>query len=514
VFSLLPIDVDGSAVFRYHSFMKHAVIINAMTDYSPHGSIDHRESLLLKATHLAQKKDIYLIATASLFRSLGNVARGFGRITVQNNAAAHVLGEMLKTLKGYDEFLYFYIDTPLLDLDIAREMLTLHRKEIVEYTYGDGFPVGVVPEVLNVELLPKLISLLGEDTATLKRDSVFTILQKQINSFDIETYFSQRDLTLRRIELTLGPERNRVVTERVIEKAGVECSFERFCALVDEEPLILRSLPAYVEVEITNRINRPCLYAPNDLLKRKQGDMGFEEFEDILEEIMSFTDDLHLSLSYLGEPLLHPSFRPLVERVVSRKGVKLIIESDGFLFTPEYSDWAAELQCDRLHFIFEVDAVDQETYRSIRGGDLRRVERNIRYLLSKQIGRVYVQMVRMDCNEGEMLQFYDQWQEEGAQVIIQKYNSFLDLLPPQSSSDLRPLDRQPCWHLQRDLVVFHDGSVPRCKQDINAEFLLGTLRKDEIRTIWEGNAQTYLEHCSGTYDCHCTICDEYYTFNF
>jgi spiro-SPASM protein len=494
--------------------MNHAVIINALTDYFPRGSIDHRKSLLLKATRLAQRKDIYIIATASLLRSLGNTIRGFGKITVQNPAAAHVLVEMHKTLKGYGEFLYFYIDTPLLDVDIAREMLSLHQNEIVEYTYGEGFPVGVVPEVLNVELLPKLISILGEDSSALKRDSIFTILQKQINSFDIETYFSHRDLALRRIELTLTPERNRVVTERVIEKEGVECSFERFCALVDEEPLILRSLPAYVEVEITNRVNHPCLYLPHDHLKRKQGDMGFEEFEDILDRIMSFTDDLHLSLSYLGEPLLHASFRPLVERTLGRKGVQLIIESDGFLFTPEYSDWAAELQSDRLHFIFDVDAVNQETYRSIRGGDLRRVERNIRYLLSKQIGRVYVQMVRMDCNEGEMLQFYDQWEKEGAQVIIQKYNTFLDLLPPQSSSDLRPLDRQPCWHLQRDLVVFHDGSVPRCKQDINAEFILGNLCRNELRKVWEGNAHTYLEHCSGSYDRYCTICDEYYTFNF
>ena len=494
--------------------MSHAVVINALTDYSPHGSVDYRKSLLLKATRLAQKKDIYIIATQALHRSLAGLTGGLGKITVNNRSAAHVIAQMHKALQGYDECLYIYIDTPLIDTEVAQKMLSLHRDEIVEYTYGEGFPVGVSPEVLNVDLLPKLVSLVGEDDSELERNSIFTILQKQINSFDIETYFSTRDLTLRRIALTLSPERNRLVTERVIEKEGADCSFERFCTLVEEEPLILRTRPAYVEVEITNRFNRTCVYLPHDHLKRKQGDMALEQFEDVLDRILSFSDDLYLSFSYLGEPLLHPSFRSLVERTIDRKGVQLIVESDGYLFTPEYSDWAAELHSDALHFIFDVDAVNQETYESIRGGDLRRVERNIRYLLAKQKGRVYVQMVRMDSNEGEMLQFYDQWEKDGAQVIVQKYNRYLDLLPPLSGSDLRPLERQPCWHVQRDLVVFHDGSVPRCKQDINAEFLLGNVFKDELRGIWDGNTRTYLEHCKGTYDRYCTICDEYYTFNF
>jgi spiro-SPASM protein len=123
-------------------------------------------------------------------------------------------------------------------------------------------------------------------------------------------------------------------------------------------------------------------------------------------------------------------------------------------------------------------------------------------------------MVRMDDNENEMLAFYDRWEADGAQIIIQKYNSYCGLLPARSHADLRPLDRQPCWHLMRDLVVLNNGDVPRCKQDINASFLLGNIHNLSVEEIWRGNERVYLDHCKGTYDALCETCDEYYTFNF
>ena len=343
---------------------------------------------------------------------------------------------------------------------------------------------------------------------------MFNSLQKEINSFDIETFFSKRDLKLKRIELTLFPKRYRVITERVIERAGTECSYERFCELVDEEPGILRSLPSFIEIEVTNRTNQPCSYRPNESLSRGRGDMGINTYRRCVDELSSFTDHYYVVFSSLGEPMLHPDIRTLVEYTLGKSGVDIIIESDGHLFTPDFSDFLASLKSSRVHVIFDVDAVQEETYTKLHGGNLRRVERNIRYLLSKHPDNVYVQMVRMDENEEEMLSFYDQWESDGAQVIIQKYNTYCGTLPERSHADLRPLLRHPCWHLMRDLVVFHNGDVPRCKQDINGQYSLGNIQKQAIQEIWQGNEALYLQHCAATYDTFCDGCDEYYTFNF
>jgi radical SAM protein with 4Fe4S-binding SPASM domain len=66
----------------------------------------------------------------------------------------------------------------------------------------------------------------------------------------------------------------------------------------------------------------------------------------------------------------------------------------------------------------------------------------------------------------------------------------------------------------RDLVVLHNGDVVRCKQDIDAAFLLGNVNKLSIEEIWQGNETVYLDHVAGSYDGICENCDEYYTFNF
>ncbi len=498
--------------------MSHAVVINALLEQAQWSAVSENmkyvEHLFHTAEELAPRKDIHIVADKEKLADLGSLTGGLKKIPVENRNAAQALRKVHSTIRGYEDCIYFFIDTPLIDAGIARAMLELHGEEMAEYTYGEGFPLGVTPEVMRVDLIPKIVSLLKSDENELERDTLFSALQKEINSFDVETYFAPRDMKLRRIELTLSPKRNRLVTERVIQREGARCTYEQFCRLVDREPGILRSLPSFVEIEITNRVNGPCTYLPHRALKRDMGDMDFETYKQVLDSLHSFAEEFHVSLSYLGEPMLHGKIRQFIEYTLDKPGVQIILESDGYLFTPEFADYVNGLNCDNLHIIFDVDAVQEKTYKNIREGDLRRVERNVRYLLSKGMDNVYAQMVRMDLNEGEMLQFYDQWEKDGAGVIIQKYNSYLGALPERSRADLRPLDRQPCWHLMRDLIVLHNGDVPRCRQDINVRFPLGNLANDPVEDVWMGNEKYYLDHCSGSYDEDCSICDEYYTFNF
>jgi spiro-SPASM protein len=498
--------------------MKYAVLINALLSPAQmKGVLEHMElveSLLGKAVKLGPAEDVHVVADAETFSTLGNLVKDHRKITVKNRKASAVLSDIYKALRDYECCIYFFIDTPLIDVNICTSMLDLHRNEIVEYTFGEGYPVGVAPEILNVDLLPKLISLLGREEDELKRDTVFSCLQKEINSFDIETHFAEQDMKLKRIELALSPRRYSIITERVIERAGIECSYDQFCRLVGREPGILRSLPSFVEIEVTNRTNGPCPYQPHDRLDRERGDMDIQTYGRCLDQFSSFTDHYYIAFSNMGEPLLNPHIRTMIEYTLDRPDVHLLFESDGHLFTPDFTDYVTSLHSDRISFVFDVDAVQDETYRSVHGGNLKRVERNIRYLLSKSPENVYVQMVRMDDNENEMLAFYDRWEADGARIIIQKYNNFCGLLPTRSHADLRPLDRQPCWHLMRDLVVLNNGDVPRCKQDINASFPLGNIRDLPVDDIWLGNEQVYLDHCKGIYDELCETCDEYYTFNF
>ena len=75
----------------------------------------------------------------------------------------------------------------------------------------------------------------------------------------------------------------------------------------------------------------------------------------------------------------------------------------------------------------------------------------------------------MKINETEPFldRFYDFWEKYKIPIILQKQNTYLGKIQDRNYSDLTPLERTPCWHLQRDLVVLVDGSVPLCREDIS-----------------------------------------------
>jgi spiro-SPASM protein len=498
--------------------MKNAIVLNTLVagnrwQEKIHG-IDPVGELVNKLKSLVKAGDIFVVALKDGVTPLPSSLESLNKILLNDLKAKSVFRQIYSSLKSYDNVIYSFIDTPLLDTGITKEMLSLHTGEFAEYTYGEGFPLGITPEIIKVDLLPKIASLLEKDNADTGRESIFSGLSKEINSFDIETYFSEEDLKLMRIELTTSSKRNSMLVGHVVKKLGIACKYEQFCKLIAENPAVLRTVPSYVEIEITNRQSGNCVYSPLTKLTRKTGSMVLSDFKNVIDKLKNFTERCHVALSLWGEPLLHGDINKIIEYSVKDKSTDLILETDGICFDPSFSEFAADLNAENLHIIFEVDAVEPGTYEKIRGGDLNKVERNIRYLLSKGVPNIYVQMVRIEENENEMLKFFDMWEKEGAKPIIQKYNSYAGILPDLIKYDLSPLERMPCWHVQRDMVVLHDGSVPRCKQDINCLFPLGNLLQEDISDVWGRGEHLYLEHCNKNYDELCTKCDEYYTFNF
>lgn len=498
--------------------MKTALILNTLLKsqkWLEHiSSLDPVKELLKKVNRLVKSSDIFLVVDDNGLKEVRGRFKGCKIIRVDDWKLSAVFREIHEVCRTYEDAIYLYIDAPLIDVEITQRMLDLHQQEYAEYTYGEGFPEGVLPEILKVSLFPKLISLLKDDLSKIERNSIFSTLSKEINSFDIETYFSPQDLRLKRIKLFTSIKRNALLVERIVQKKGFGCSFEEFCKLIQKNPSLLRTVPSYVEAEITNETSGRCIYLPISYLKREKGRMDYENFKTAFDKIKRFAEDFYIAFSLLGEPLIHSGIKKFIEYVIADDDVNLILETDGAMFTPDFSDYIQELQASNLHIIFEVDAVRDETYRKIRDGRLDQVERYIRYLLSKTTQNIYVQMVRMDVNEHEMLEFFDIWEKEGAKVIIQKYNSYLNLLPSLSQSDLQPLERMCCWHLLRDMVIFCNGDVPRCKQDINGAFHLGNILQEEVSDIWKKGEIFYLKHCANDYDDYCRICDEYFTFNF
>lgn len=435
-----------------------------------------------------------------------------------------LLRQLQDESEGYDHIFYIWADAPLLDLELSMKMYENHRRFFADYAFADGYPRGLTPQIIKPGALAQLIELSQRHAIDPGRDYLFEVLQKDINAFDLETEVAPVDQRLLRVDLTADSRRNLQQLNRIIGAGGVDASSVQ--AVLQEKPELLRTLPAYVNVQITGGCPQSCSYCPypqigGDILNRRD-EMPLEKWEALLDKISSFCDDAMIGVSAWGEPALHSRIADVVGAVFQRPGLSLTIETSGVGWSvPVLNRIADEYRQkhggdqSRLFWIVSLDSDEREMYSSLRGPQLDEALAAVELLRRLFPGQVYVQAVRMKSNEEQLDQFYQRWKNrEDLQVIVQKYDSFCGFLPERKVTDLSPIERFPCWYLKRDLVVLMDGSVPMCREDLKNEYILGNVFAENIEDVWERGGEYYLQHLKAEYPPLCRKCDEYYTYNF
>ncbi len=427
-----------------------------------------------------------------------------------------LLAALEEQAQGREHLLYFYADCPYLDAGIAAEMIADHLRYFADYSFADGYPYGLAPEILRVETLPALRALAGDEPV--RRDSLFETIRRDINSFDIETRISPDDMRLLRLSLTADNARNALLLRR-LEAAGAAAAGERqLLSLIRASQPALRTLPSFFNIQIVEGCPQNCCYCPYPALRGpalgRRAEMEPADFAAILSQIERFCGDAVVSVSLWGEPSLHSRFVELALDAASRAELQLLIETSGVGWDPVVLHHLSE-RCRRPpQWIVSLDARTPGLYGRLRGSGYEEAHRSVEELRQLFPGRVHVQAVRMQDNEEELQDFYRHWKAALNNVIIQKYSSFAGRLPDRKVTDLSPLKRLPCWHLKRDMAILIDGTVPLCREDVGRVHVLGNALAEPLEEIWGRGAPFYERHLDEDYPDLCRGCDEHYTFNF
>jgi spiro-SPASM protein len=427
-----------------------------------------------------------------------------------------LLDEIGKRAEGSDDIFYFYADCPFLDIEIARRMHANHRRYWADYTFADGYPYGLTPEILRKDTVSRLRGLAGEGEGVPERDTLFSLIRKDINSFDIETEISPADLRMLRVSLTADTERNFLLLSRIVAGGGRDA--EGVCRFLTEQPRSLRTLPAFFPIQIVERCPQACSYCPyprfaGDILS-KTGTMSVESFTTLVKKISAFCGDAVIDVSLWGEPSLHPRILDVVGAVLQEPGLDLVIETSGIGWQPGIFTTIRRSFEKAPTWIVSLDASTRQMYRTLRGEGFEEANRSAEELLRLFPAKAWVQAVRMKENEDDLDVFFKSWKARTENVIIQKYDSFSTMLPDRKVADLSPLKRFPCWHLKRDMAVLIDGTVPLCREDVRVHTPLGNALNEDLGTIWSRAQELYHSHVAGEYPGICARCDEYYTYNF
>ena len=414
-------------------------------------------------------------------------------------------------------------DCPLIDSKLTVRLWELHYRYNAQYTFADGYPEGLAPQLIAAGLPRELHPLVARRASGLLRDSFFEILREDINAFDVETHLSPRDLRMHRVALNCATRRNRNITRTLFNAGGVDA--RTMCDVIPERLDLLRDLPIYFPVQISNHCPQACSYCP---FPQQYGDprlgnnhMDCNLFRQLCEKIVRFAGDAVIGVSLWGEPASHPRAGDIIEAALtaaepdSPDSIRVLVETAGIGWKEGIPESLLDKgRSGQLMWIVSLDSAEPEMYRKLRGEGLEEAEAFARRLIALYKGNCWVQAVRMNENEEHLQGFRDKWVAEGAGVIIQKYNSYASILPERQPSDLSPIIRHPCWHLKRDMPILIDGSVPICREDLSRRELLGNAFTDKLEDIWEAGNPLHLDHVQGKFNGPCAKCDEYYTFNF
>ena len=491
---------------------------------------------------------------------------GFSLVRSGNWMRKQVLETISQISAGCDLVYFAWADCPFLDPVLAGALADRHKRYAAEYSYSDGFPSGFSPELLSPHVAGILCSIDKEEGVPVERDSIFKVIQKDINAFDIETEISPVDLRLHRLLLAADSRRNLLLINRWLQAVkdfptveGAESGAVNIpraaqaAALIEKHPELLRTLPAFYNIQVVEACPQACVFCPWPGTGRSKSTayMEGEKFNSILDNIVDFSSDAVISLSLWGELSLHPQKIGLISMVLEHPSLSLVVETSGIGWkTEELESLAAKasespkrkssLLSSPLSWIVSLDAFNPGRYKEIRGPGHAEASSCARKLLSLFPGDAYVQAVRAKGAEDDIEAFYRYWKEvpeaaspaksTAGHVIIQKYDHFCGKLPKLQASDLSPVKRRPCWHLMREICITLEGTVLLCREDLDAFGGKGqrpNIFSRSLAEIWDDEGEPssfglgsasgkklYLEQSAGIYSNECSDCDEYYTYNF
>lgn len=432
--------------------------------------------------------------------------------------------------------IFSWLDCPFLDASLSVKMHKNHIQYAAEYTFAEGYPYGFTPEIIDSGA-SSIISSLSKDTQKVEgeknitRESIFNIMKGDINSFEIETEISPDDFRLLRLDFSCSTKSNMLACQKLFEMANGEKSALELSKLASNTAGILRTVPSFYNIQIESKYRSKCIYSPYPEALEKTNkvlsEMSFEAFQGLVKQIAEYSENAVISLSLFGEPLFHKDFKLFVLEVLKYQGLSVVIETTGENIQEsdikEIADFANEIKdrtngYDKVMWIVYVDSMTKEKYEQIHFVDGLSKAKDCITLLTKYFpSSTYAQFTRMNQNEDELESFYRFWSDKkspsNGNFIIQKYNDFGGLLPPNKPADLSPLERFPDWHLRRDMVILCDGSVPLYKESM-LDDTIGNVFNDSVESLWRKSDKLMEDQINKKYDEISGKCDEYYTFNF
>ena len=265
---------------------------------------------------------------------------------------------------------------------------------------------------------------------------------------------------------------------------------------------VIAGMPVSVSAELTNHCNLHCpeCASGSETMKRERGFMDVGLFSNVAEELRPYL--YFVNLYFQGEPLMHPQFFLFPGMTGTAYSV---ISTNGHYLNAANSEKLVSSGLKKL--IVSLDGMDQETYSEYRiGGDFHKVISGIRNFAKARDSfrsnvKLDVQFLVNRKNEHQMADAERFAREVGAglkfkSMQVMNKRDIEKWLPSagrfsryvKKNGEFRIKSSLPnrCMRLWFNPVITWDGKVLPCCFDKDAQFVMGDLKTESFRSIWNG----------------------------
>ncbi|PTY39639.1 spiro-SPASM protein [Brachyspira hampsonii] len=419
--------------------------------------------------------------------------------------------------ENYDNIIYIPGNMPLFNADETIKLTKIHEENISYFSYGENYPAGIVPFIIRRTAFEKLFNIIKTKDIKVSENAISNIVFVDPNFFEIEILISEYDMRYYRLYLFADSKRNAILIKKLIAYKD----YNEMVKAIEENPSIRRTLPSFIEIDISNRQNVLNKYLlknqtiKNELSKEEKN-ITLDEFKTIYDKLYNFCGDFHISIGSYYEPLLNKDIFDILEYSTRNKNVQVYLETNALLLDSVNAKRLLSMQSERsnLNVIIHLDAVEEDVYNIIYdSGDIKTIMSNIDYYLLREPKNTYLQITKQKDNFDYLASYYKYFDKYKIDIIMQKYYNYRGIIDDNRVGDMAPLINVGCWHLAKDLFIDSYGDIYICRFDINKEKKIASIYEENLEDIWKKLENYFLDNVSKKLD-FCNNCDEWYLYNF
>lgn len=258
----------------------------------------------------------------------------------------------------------------------------------------------------------------------------------------------------------------------------------------------LVTYPRFFQIETVALCNARCIMCPIKEVERENKIMEQALFEKIVKDLAQQVQLVRkITIQLDGEPLLDKDLEKRSLLLKENGFKKIAISSNGSLMDEKRAE--SILKSGISEVSFSVDGTTSGTVNAIRRGlDFDTCKRNVlnfielRNAMDAKVD-IRVRMVIQKDNAHEHKAFLEYWRKKvrHSDRVYAKYeHNWMNWSAncPHKEADAKELNRKACISPWGSMVILTDGRVALCCSDYNARYVLGDLKHDSIRKVWQG----------------------------